>query len=162
MISDLNNNQSYPGVKIPNYNNYSATKDGRIWSIRGKKFLKTHKYNGYHQLRLGKNSKMERVHRLIAITYLGAPISKDYEVNHIDKNKNNNHVDNLEWVTPQKNMEHSHAKTYSFISPLNEKITVYNLTKFCKENNLSTSHMVGVANGRIHYKSHKGWKQACI
>lgn len=47
------------------------------------------------------------VHRLIAKTFLGLDDYSEFEVNHIDGNRNNNHVCNLELVTHQENIDHS-------------------------------------------------------
>ena len=49
----------------------------------------------------------------------------------------------------------SQAKTWHLISPKGEKITVFNLNKFCKENGLSSGRMSDVANGKQTH--HKGW-----
>lgn len=63
--------------------------------------------NGYLQVQLSKGDKREKhyVHRLVAITFLenknGLP-----EVNHIDGNKRNNRIDNLEWVSHKENQAH--------------------------------------------------------
>ena len=46
------------------------------------------------------------VHRLVGLTFLG-PIPKGHEVNHKDGNKQNNRVENLEYVTRPYNMTHA-------------------------------------------------------
>lgn len=64
---------------------------------------------GYELVQL-KNRGRHRnfsVHRLVAIHFIENPNSK-LEVNHIDGNKLNNHVCNLEWVTPKENMSHAY------------------------------------------------------
>lgn len=47
------------------------------------------------------------VHTIIAITFLGTPKTSNMQVNHIDGNKQNNDVTNLEWVTPSENSQHA-------------------------------------------------------
>lgn len=62
------------------------------------------------------------------------------------------------FVTAQTNTEEACAKSYRFKSPEGNVVDVYNLRKFCRENNLNQGHMCQVANGKI--KSSKGWKAA--
>ena len=45
------------------------------------------------------------IHRLVALTFIENKENKP-EVNHIDGNKLNNHISNLEWNTTQENLEH--------------------------------------------------------
>ena len=59
---------------------------------------------GYMTVNLSKNGKSntKRVHRLVAETFLG---ESDLQVDHIDGNKQNNKLDNLEYVTPKENTQ---------------------------------------------------------
>lgn len=57
-------------------------------------------------LMVGKKRKTLYVHRLVASAFIPNPDGKE-EVNHIDGNKQNNAVTNLEWVTPRENSLHS-------------------------------------------------------
>ena len=61
--------------------------------------------NGYLKVRIG--SKEMRVHRLVALAFIPNPMNKP-DVNHIDGNKENNRVENLEWVTKSENMKHAY------------------------------------------------------
>ena len=58
------------------------------------------------KLQLKNKTYTKAVHRLVAETFLEKPLGKN-EVNHIDGNKRNNSVDNLEWVSHLENMQHA-------------------------------------------------------
>lgn len=99
--------------KISNFGNIMSVKrvikhsSGGI-AVKKQKFLKPGKDpNGYLRCVLCKNGvcKTKKVHRLVASSFLGNETS-EMEVNHIDGNKQNNHVSNLEWVTKRENMKH--------------------------------------------------------
>ena len=99
---------------IPGYEKYEASTLGKIRSLN---YLRTGKIKelkqgksklGYLFVVLCDNSKNKRfaVHQLIALTFLEN--SNNWkEVNHIDSNKQNNQVDNLEWSTRSLNIRHS-------------------------------------------------------
>lgn len=58
--------------------------------------------NGYEQVRI--NGRSRSVHRLVALTFITPPSKECTQVNHIDENKSNNVVTNLEWCTPKYNI----------------------------------------------------------
>jgi len=85
---------------------YAITEDGQVWSYYSKSFIYQRTNNkGYKLVRLKKNGqqKLYSVHQLVAKAFIPNP--NDYkEINHIDENKSNNSVSNLEWCTHQQNM----------------------------------------------------------
>lgn len=64
---------------------------------------------GYHCIALRKDKKIKvfRIHRLVMEHFGEKQPSEDYQVNHIDGDKSNNRIDNLEWVTPRENTLHA-------------------------------------------------------
>lgn len=64
---------------------------------------------GYPMVSLCKNGESKRylVHRIVAIAFIPNPLNKAY-VNHIDGNKQNSNLENLEWSTPTENSIHAH------------------------------------------------------
>lgn len=71
--------------------------------------IKQSQNQGYMCVSLQINGKAHRrrVHRLVALAFIPNPDGKS-EVNHIDGNKTNNHVSNLEWCTPSENLIHAY------------------------------------------------------
>lgn len=63
--------------------------------------------NGYLRVKVG--GKTYSVHRLIAEAFLPNPIMKT-QVNHIDSDRGNNRLENLEWATPSENVLHRYRK----------------------------------------------------
>lgn len=96
-------------VAIPDFEGYFATREGLIVSTRrsegGKILSYTVTKAGYIRIHFGFH-KPVFAHRLIAMTFIPNPDDRP-QVNHIDGNKANNHVDNLEWVTAQQNVVHA-------------------------------------------------------
>lgn len=84
---------------------YAVTSCGKVWSYRSKKFLKPYDNGfGYLYVNLNKNGKKKqfKIHRLVAQAYLDNPEGKE-EVDHIDRNRYRNCVNNLRYVSSQEN-----------------------------------------------------------
>lgn len=72
---------------------------------------------GYLRVRLSLHDKKRsaRVHRLVAIAFIPNPENKP-QVNHIDTNKKNNSVDNLEWNTNGENQIHAFKTGLNYVT----------------------------------------------
>jgi hypothetical protein len=89
--------------------NYAVSNFGRIKNVKTDRIRKASPTNlGYLQVGLNQNGKtiFRLVHRLVAQAFIPNPEELP-EVNHKDFNKNNNSVDNLEWVNHKTNMTHN-------------------------------------------------------
>lgn len=101
-------------VKCGDY--YEVSNLGRVRSTgRGTKKLRklVKGTDGYLQIRLhfNKEQHLYGVHRLVAIAFLPKPTEHgEFEVNHKDKNRTNNVVDNLEWLPHEDNVRYSSNK----------------------------------------------------
>lgn len=90
---------------------YLIGTDGTVWSKRKKKFIATRldRY-GYPRVNLYEGTKLytRTIHRLLALAFIenDDPENKK-EVNHIDGDKENNDLSNLEWVTSSENQIHA-------------------------------------------------------
>lgn len=96
-----------PGV-IPN--RYYVSTFGNTYNSSTKKpiGLSMHR-KGYYQfsvMTVGHKQKTKKLHRIIMETFCYFPGCENYSVNHIDSNRLNNNITNLEWITEQGNTIH--------------------------------------------------------
>lgn len=100
---------------------YQVSNLGRVKSVKSKYLRKLNlTHDGYCKINLSSNGETHwfRVHRLVAQAFIPNPENKP-EVNHIDEDKTNNNVDNLEWVTRKENA--NHGTLYTRLSKINGK-----------------------------------------
>lgn len=91
--------------RIPGLGNYEVSSDGRIWNVRFSKLLSPSAMpDWYPRVTLGRKSKA--VHQLVMLAFAG-PCPKGMNINHRDGIKGNNRLENLEYVTPKENFQHS-------------------------------------------------------
>jgi len=140
-------------------------------SIRNEKILsQSNDKNGYKlvtmkKLGINKNGQY-RVHRIVAMCWL-----KDYdeklEINHIDGNKQNNNIENLECVTSKENKQHAlsvglmkigkeHHFTKTIVGVKDNRQIILNGTKEIRDFGFNPGSVNRVASGKR--KTYKGWK----
>lgn len=160
-------------VEHPRFKGYYGTKESRVFSskaahgaIRELKPVYQKSNNGYYLISCGSNENGKRNqvlwHRFIAECFIPNPNNLP-EVNHIDKDKSNNAVINLEWITHKDNCIHSrrsrdyHGKNTYIITNIktNETYEINNLTRWCEENNIGRTSIHRVLNGKR--KQNKGY-----
>lgn len=110
---------------IPGYEGlYKISSYGNIMNKKNNN-LKYMNRRGYLYVSLWKNNKGKkyRVHRLVAEIFIPKIQGKDV-VNHIDENKRNNKVDNLEWCTQQENLK-KYFENHKTIKKSKKRITEY-------------------------------------
>lgn len=86
---------------------YLISNYGNVKSLYINRILKSGNNNGYQIVKL--KDKMYYVHRLVALYFL-PNIENKKQVNHLDFNKSNNHINNLEWCSPKENTNHYWTK----------------------------------------------------
>lgn len=140
--------------------NYAISNQGRVINWKRGRLLKLQSdKDGYKVVGLSINNKkfLWKIHRLVAQAFIANSDNLPV-VNHIDEDRANNLVDNLEWCDVQYNTEYSLAKEYKFKNPEGDVVSLFNLKKFCRENGLHQGSMYHVYH--CNRKSHKGWTKA--
>lgn len=139
---------------------YSVSNTGEIFSYRSNSIIRQQDSFGYKSVALydkeGK-CKRYRVHRVVAQTFLPNPNNLP-QVNHIDSNKNNNSVCNLEWCTSKQNTNHAiKENNYFYAAHISKKQKpVYSLDRegniLEKYNTVAeASRKLGVSRKMVYY-----------
>ena len=92
-----------PRIKVSNKGNVVSYKRGVRYPLKVR-----HDNCGYRQVGAVHGSP-QRVHRMVAETWIPNPNPNYYtQVNHLNGDKDDNGVENLEWVTPSENIRHAY------------------------------------------------------
>ncbi len=100
---------------VPSFGLVLVSRDGRAKAADNGRELKIcDNGSGYKQVFLMRHGKryVRLVHRLVAEAFIPNPDGKP-EVNHIDLDKGNNRVENLEWCTRVENMNHARSNGHA-------------------------------------------------
>lgn len=149
---------------IPDFPNYEISDQGRIRNKNTKQIMRQKVDRGYRRVTLFRDgvkcSKL--IHRLVVDSFMLNPDGKK-EINHIDGDKNNNGLSNLEWCTRSENMKHAYRtglKQHSGGTPeravrIIESGDVYPSAHECaRQLGLDPGHINHCLTGKR--KSHKG------
>ena len=143
--------------------------NGGLYKIEEKILKSIKKRDGYLQINLSKEGKQKTclIHRLVASTFLDNP-NNFFEVNHIDEDKTNNRVDNLEWCSREYNCNYGTRNKRISIPILQfsldgKLIRKWNSTREVeKELNIAHSQITACCKKRKNYKTAGGfiWRYA--
>lgn len=112
---------------------FNVTEKGDIYSKKTKKLMAYQiDKDGYKRFRFWIKRKPFKIfiHRLVALLYIENPNNFPV-INHIDGNKQNNHVSNLEWCTVKYNTIHAEKlglRTHEYLYKKTKQIDMYNGT----------------------------------
>lgn len=96
---------------IPNFPGYKVTQDGQVIGKRGKPMKGHIDRCGYREVVLSYYPNFQKsvlVHRLVLSTFNPIENMKSYDINHINGNKLDNRLKNLEWCTRSENIKHAY------------------------------------------------------
>lgn len=173
MVKINMNNETWKD--IPEYEKlYKISTKGHIYSYKHDIIVSQRKNNkGYMRVDLHKDGKYKSylVHRLVALTFIPNPENKP-EVNHLDENKENNCVENLEWTTYKENRNYGSRNEKISISNTGRKTpsmqkqiycielnkTFNSLKEASKELNINCGNLSSALHGRYNSAGGYLWK----
>jgi len=162
--------------------NHDCRIDGRIRAMKGR-VIKQHKNaKGYYGVHLSKDGNVKgfSVHRIMVDAFLGG-LPKGMNTDHVDGNKENNNLSNLEIVTPSENNKRAYAlglnyyvhvdqkkgsdhpnaqKVEAFNFKTKESLGIYgSIEEGCRALGCRSGNVSLVVQGKRHHTMGLGWKK---
>ena len=137
---------------------YDISIEGKVTNLKTGRVLKTFLAGkGYECLRLGVGKKYY-IHSLVAKAFLPQPTSENCVIDHIDRNKLNNHASNLRWVSYSEN---STNRTIEIKPRKNNKSEHHHIKKVISKRQKNPSYIVVFSGKRLkHYSCHSTIEEA--
>ncbi len=137
---------------------YDISIDGEVKNMKTGRILKTHLSGyGYKTLRLGQG-KHYYIHHLVANAFLPQPTDDECQIDHIDRDRMNNHASNLRWVSKSVNQSNKPIAMKARANKKSEHHHIYdNMTKGQKT---LTYRVVINSKTLKHYSIHKTLEEA--
>ena len=142
---DINSDILNGSYEISNFGNIRNLKTKKVRKLRTRK-------NGYQSLRI--RNKDFLIHRLVLNTF--NPISQNLHCNHINGIKNDNRLENLEWVTRSENINHAYYVLGKGVTKINAYkdnkfiATFSSISEAAKKLNCNAGSISKVVNGLMH------------
>ena len=111
--------------QIPNFENYEVSNLGKVRNKKTKRILKPCNNGGYLYvgLRCNGSAKTFKIHQLVGLCFIENPNNRQ-QINHIDKDRTNNNISNLEWCTAAENNAH---KCLTLQQKTNQNLKIWRL-----------------------------------
>jgi hypothetical protein len=168
----MNNTLKENWLPIKGYEgSYEVSDLGRVRNTRTGRILKQdNSVRGYHRVSLCVNGKQKcfRVHRLVLMTFAPCDDMDKLQVNHINENKDDNRLINLNWMTNKENCnwgtrnerlkEHPTCKAVAQYDKENNYIATYRSSKEAeRQTGINQSNICKVAKNVKHFKTAGGY-----
>lgn len=169
VVEIYHENEEFKNIGIIETNDlskYEISTHGQVRNINRNKYIKPTIVSGYKKIILY-NEKLERItlyiHRIVAEVFVTGKSEINKIVNHLDRNRLNNHYENLEWITVKGNTIHAIGRKVNQIDIVSRDVintfdTITDAYKYF--NRPCNSHISRCCKGAGNYVLGYDWEYA--